>query len=188
MKLNVSLCATACANELAIPIDLAPPNTHPPHRRFGHAVRTANSVSNGKLDRWLTLPNSAFLIFASWLWLFQRAWGWTPPGLSSATDNRIGDSIVAPIGTDGPLLTAASLPVPCIDSSEPFEANDPARTDHMVPAPWLASLRQLDQQYTRARGTAGHVLERTQQAAQRWFHGIRHCREIFVASNSDEFT
>ncbi len=58
----------------------------------------------------------------------------------------------------------------------------------MAPEPWLASIRHLDRQCTRALGTAQHVLERAQQAAQRWFHGIRRCREIFVASDSDEFT
>ncbi len=194
------------------------------------------------------------------------------------------DCLLAPIGTDGPLLTAASLPR--IDLSERTAANAPVRTAHnelqpadqaesipiaeskadvvgqsavanasqqpqggkpsgrrtltrrrasdspildvpwseylrvlqgvaqreglgtvamavagshddlsatleawgMVPEPWLASISQLDRQCRRALGTAEHVLERVEQAAQRWFHGLGLCREIFVTSNSDEFT
>ena len=58
----------------------------------------------------------------------------------------------------------------------------------MNPSAWLTQLEQLDRQCTRALGAAHRVLQRAGEAAQRWFHGIGWCREVFVDSPSDAFT
>jgi hypothetical protein len=53
---------------------------------------------------------------------------------------------------------------------------------------WLAEFQQLDHRCTRVLGAAHRVLARAGEVAQRWFHGIGWCREIFVGSPSDAFT
>ena len=53
---------------------------------------------------------------------------------------------------------------------------------------WLAEFEQLDRRCRRAVGSAHRVMQRAGEVAQRWFHGLGWCREIFVDTGSDGFT
>jgi hypothetical protein len=74
-------------------------------------------------------------------------------------------------------------------SREQFEQlEETLRGWGMNPAAWLAQFEQLDHRCTRALGAAHHMMQRAVEVAQRWFHGLGWCREIFTEGNSQEFT
>ncbi len=50
----------------------------------------------------------------------------------------------------------------------------------LQPRAWLALLRQFDRQCPRALGTPAHMAARALAATQRWFQGIRRCRDVFL--------